>query len=423
MRASSVLFTLLLSSCLEVCASSTGVGFFRVERVASVGWRVRDPQGGIFIPLGIDHCRLHGEGMYGNRMLDKFGSADAWAIDAICKLKEWRFTLIGACGAEELYGKGLPYAIYTWMGESYSLEGGDKAILQGTRRPGTAFPNVFNPEWPRFCRKSAKAHFAPHRYDRNLFGWFFDNELAWWGDKIDDASKTGRYGLVDVVAALPSEHSARMAHDAFMSAHSGEWTREKCRAEFLREIAERYFGGIVPALREADPNHLVLGCRFSGVWMEPEILEVAGRWLDVVSFNHYPYVDIDTEDVYVSWRDGAASCSAEERYREMYALTKRPMFVTEWSFPSTDAGLPCRNGEGMRTRSQIERTKASGIFARMLMSLPFILGYDYFMWHDSAGGGEDCNYGLVSNDGVPYSEITKMFMRLHEEIMNERRGK
>ena len=85
-----------------------------------------------------------------------------------------------------------------------------------------------------------------------------------------------------------------------------------------------------------------------------------------------------------------------------------------------DAGLPCKTGEGMRTPTQRERAKASEVFAQKLMSIPFVIGYDYFMWHDSAGGSENCNYGLVNNEGEPYAELTEMFRRVQLEFKENR---
>ena len=407
---------------LDSAFAASASGFYRVERLTGDRWRVLDPQGKAYLPLGVEHCRLWGEGCFENRMLAKFATKEAWADDALAKLKDWNFTLLGGCCETALFHRGLPHTIYPWVGEPYSFEGGDKAILKGLCRPGTAFPNVFNPGWPEYCRGWTRRHFAPQRYDRELFGWFFDNELAWWGDDVADAARQGRYRLVEVVAALPPEHSARKAYDAFMAEHRDKWTATQCRAEFMRLIAEKYFGGIVSALREADPNHLILGCRFSGVWMEPEILEVAGKWLDVITFNHYSRVDVTNGEVRISYREGAASQLAEQRYREMYALAKKPFFVTEWSFPAMDAGLPCTVGEGMRTMTQKDRAKASEAFARMLMSLPFVIGYDYFMWHDSTAGGENCNYGLVDNDSTPYAELTAMFRRVNAEFIRQRTG-
>ena len=59
------------------------------------------------------------------------------------------------------------------------------------------------------------------------------------------------------------------------------------------------------------------------------------------------------------------------------------------------------------------------MFARTLLSLPFMVGHAWFMWVDQPALGfnkyfhEDCNYGLVSEEGVPYAALTEMFARVH----------
>ena len=58
-----------------------------------------------------------------------------------------------------------------------------------------------------------------------------------------------------------------------------------------RLVAERYFALTTAAIKAADPNHLVLGCRFA-VPPPKAVIEAAGRHLDVISFNCY---DLDAE--------------------------------------------------------------------------------------------------------------------------------
>ena len=36
----------------------------------------------------------------------------------------------------------------------------------------------------------------------------------------------------------------------------------------------------------------------------------------------------------------------------MYRVVRRPMIITEWSFPALDSGLPCKHGAGMRVDTQ-----------------------------------------------------------------------
>jgi len=79
------------------------------------------------------------------------------------------------------------------------------------------------------------------------------------------------------------------------------------------------------------------------------------------------------------------------------------------------------HGAGQRFRTQTERTAATSLFARTMLSLPFLLGYDYFMWVDEPALGistpfpEDSNYGLINEDGAPYPQLTSMFAALQRE--------
>ena len=115
---------------------------------------------------------------------------------------------------------------------------------------------------------------------------------------------------------------------------------------------------------------------------------------------------------------GVASIAFEERY----AIVKRPMLITEWSFPALDSGLPCTAGAGQRFRTQKERTAATELFAKTMLATPSMLGYDYFMWVDEPAEGisdafpEDSNYGLINLQGEAYPEITSMFTALQKNI-------
>ena len=123
---------------------------------------------------------------------------------------------------------------------------------------------------------------------------------------------------------------------------------------------------------------------------------------------------------------GATSARIVDAFTNRYALVKRPMLVTEWSFPALDSGLPCTSGAGQRFRTQTLRTQATELFARTMLALPCLLGYDYFMWVDEPAAGisdafpEDSNYGLINEKSVAYPEITAMFTRLQHDVATVR---
>jgi hypothetical protein len=275
---------------------------------------------------------------------------------------------------------------------------------------------VFDPLFPAYCDYVARRKCAPNRDDPWLFGYFIDNELAWWGRGARDV------GLFDAVMGKPENHSAKVALRAFLSERgvTGEPSAE-VKLDFLRLAAERYFGIASAAIRRHDPNHLVMGARFAGIGGAHDVVwEVAGKYCDLVTFNIYPWADIDRNAVFLD--RGAKAKRVADAFAERYAAVKRPMLVTEWSFPALDSGLPCTGGAGQRFRTQRERTAATELFAKTMLATPSLLGYDYFMWVDEPEEGisdafpEDSNYGLINLQGEAYPEITAMFRALHKDV-------
>ncbi len=188
-----------------------------------------------------------------------------------------------------------------------------------------------------------------------------------------------------------------------------ERAREIARA-WVRQIADRYFGDCVRAVRRHDPNHLVLGSRFAGA--APDIWDIAGRHCEVVSFNMYPRIDVER---------GVPQAVAE-RIAGWAQAAARPLMITEWSFPALDAGLPCRHGAGMRVDTQSQRAQCFTHFQSLMFSLPFMVGSNFFMFVDEPAQGisetfpEDSNYGLVNEQDEPYQELTAAAATLNPKV-------
>jgi hypothetical protein len=153
---------------------------------------------------------------------------------------------------------------------------------------------------------------------------------------------------------------------------------------------------------------MVIGCRFA-MYAPPGCFEAAGRYCDIVTFNYYGPVDLlsaTADSALKDWTDYGRRC-------------KRPMMITEWSFPALDAGLPCKGGAGMRVDTQAQKALCFEVYQRMMFSLPFMVGSDYFMWVDepalaiSKNFPEDSNYGLVNEQDVPYQTLTETATRVN----------
>ena len=389
MKIPAFIFPLLLSTVVPTVFAldpqgAQGTGFWRVEEGVDGFCSAVSPMGEKVFMRGVDHVSLYGSvgkkrgRRFHDMYLKKYGSKENWEAAQVARLQEAGFNLISIGSPRH---RGIPHAILLQMTEYMARSGRKDLYLSEFKGgPGQAFPNVFSVEFEGWCDRTAAKSCAPHRDDPDLFGYFIDNELAWKCLGTNDM-------------------------------------------EYVRKAAERYFSVTTAAIRRYDPNHLILGCRFAGIGGAPDVVwEVCGKYCDVVSFNCYPIADLDRATVRVG------KMSVEEAFAGRHVLCRKPMMVTEWSFPATDSALPCLHGAGQRYFCQSGRVAASELFATSMMRIPFLVGYDYFKWIDDPAEGygpdfrEDCNYGLFDIGDEPYRELYSMFRRIHAKAGEIRRS-
>jgi agarase len=174
-----------------------------------------------------------------------------------------------------------------------------------------------------------------------------------------------------------------------------------CEA-FAAAVANRYFESTVNAMKAADPNHLMCGCRFAIV-PRRAIIEAAARYLDVIAFNCYD-------------SDPALALSA-------YASTGKPLLIGEFSFRGDDSGLPNTNGAGPRVATQADRARGFEHYVSTSLMQPQLVGYHWFEHADQPAegrfDGENSNFGTVTINDDVYKELTKAmttFNKRAEEI-------
>ncbi|MGA2244959.1 MAG: hypothetical protein ABSH48_08175 [Verrucomicrobiota bacterium] len=408
-----------------------GEGFFRTAEVDGRWWLV-DPEGKPFFAVGTDHvnyyahfCEKLGYAPYNRNVQAKFGSEEAWAANTIERLKAWGFNELPAGHTPSLRHRGLPHILFGSLGTSFAQR---EWICEP--KNWTGFPDVFSPRWERHCRFAARETVRGSQGDPWCIGTFIDNELEWYGkggQLVDEVFQRGpqqpakhalwewllqEYGTVtEVNNHLATGYADEAGFLASTNVPKSSAALRRVRNRFLALIAERYFSVAAKALRAADPDHLVLGCRFAGSVPEP-VLAAAGKYNDVFTFNTYPRVDFENV-----WSPDGTGGVVERVPRELsgyFAVARKPVLITEWSFPALDSGLPCQHGAGMRVDTQEQKAACYRIFVSAMADLPFLVGYHYFMWADepalgiSTGFPEDSNYGLVNEKDEPYEVLVKV---------------
>jgi len=152
------------------------------------------------------------------------------------------------------------------------------------------------------------------------------------------------------------------------------------------------------AIKAADPNHLVLGCRF-GIPPPKPVIEAAGWHLDVISFNCY-----DLEPT--------AALDA-------YATAGKPCLISEFSFRGADSGLPNTDGAGPKVATQAERAAGFRRYVTRALHCRALVGYHWFEHADQPAegrfDGENSNFGTVTIEDRVYDELTRAMAAVNAE--------
>jgi agarase len=372
----------------------------------------------------------------------KYGSRDQWVQATAKSLMAWGFNTLGAwsdndLAMEDVGGKHLVYTTILDLGAGFVGRTGGAAWLKGI------FPDVFDPDFKAYCHEEARKRCLPLKNDPNLLGWFIDNELRWGPDLRsqeellvsflnlaphapgrDAALSLLRQRYPDIArfndiwgTSFPSWQEAVRAHQfatppgtdrraAYAPNVGGAQTSSKAAAlafvadcdAFLVLLAERYFRVTQEAIKSADPNHLVLGCRFSIVPAEPVVV-AAGKYLDVIAFNCYQ--------------------SDPTSELETYSRQNKPLLISEFSFRGQDSGCPNTRGAGPVVATQMDRTTGFEKYARAALANRDLVGYQWFELTDEPKegrfDGENSNYGVMDINDCPYAVLVEKMTEVNNQ--------
>ena len=368
-------------------------GFFRVGQDAAQRWWLLDRTGARFFARAVHGVRSAG------------GDADgALPRDAAARLRGWHFNTVGVTSELRLRDDGLPF-----LATAEFARAGPLIVA-----PGMRLPDVFDPEWPRRAEAHALAICAPLAPAPELIGWMADDRLEWAG-----ASASGRPSLLQLCLSLEPGFAAYHAAWEFVLAHHGgrlesvahawnapipnkEVVRELTRAEeglgtrgylrddarWTREFARRYFNTTSVALRKADPNHLVLGCRFRA----PVAVAVLAECT-------YPAVDVSV----LHWTE----------LPSLGAKVSQPILATDVNWVA-EPFLKSITTRRTRRLTSVERMlrKARTTLDRMARH-PAVIGYAWAQWQDEPGEQPPFAGGVVHTNGTEASEHTELLAQFN----------
>lgn len=379
-------------------------GFFRVEKIKNAWWLIT-PDGHGFFSAGVNHVNpvgFHapalGYSPYEKYILSVFGTYNKWADVVVIRLKTWGFNTVGSWSWDGMYSR-MPY--------TYNLNLSHADWQKGT------FPDVFDTQWEEKVFEKSKKECEPRKNDKMLAGYFIDNELRWGPDWRSTKDIFSEY------AALPPGAPGKKAIESFLEKKGVKQTEASpsIRREFLKIVAERLFKTCSEAIRKIDKNHLILGIRFHGGGAPKEVVESAGKYVDVVSINYYPMGKV-LDDAVAAY---LGSLPVEPAMKAYHDTAKRPIMITEFSFKAMDSGLPNTKGASLPVPAQADRAKNFEKYVAQFIKTPYMVGYHWYCYMDEPKegrfDGENSNYGLVNGKDEPYEALVSAMSRVNKNIL------
>ena len=349
--------------------------------------------------------------------LSKYGPD--WETDsqdiAHDRLRSWGFNTIGAWSDEDVYlQQRTPYTMVLFPS--------NPSLINGS---GT-FPDYFDPQYlvnakDRILEEAGKSLNDPYN-----IGYFFHNELSWTRSLVEDIDVA-----LTTLAALPTQHAKVAFRDQLIakygsiSALNNQWqTSYTSWTDFLNKrnvtpnlaganddllafdslYAETYFSTTLQAVREAAPNHLYMGARFTGgVRVAPA--EAAMIYADVVSINRYgPDVSVVPQGL-----EG-----------------DKPMISGEYHYSANDTGLW---SDGLKTAAdQADRADKFSTYLNSSLNDDRYVGVHWLQYWDYPTAGKinsnnnNSNLGFVSITDTPYTEMVDAARTIGETLYETRAG-
>ena len=353
-----------------------------------------------------------------NAALEKFGTAEKWALSAVRQLKDdWGFNLStgNPSEAKGIVNKLMYQGSIGFVGSYGSSIGTNNSTGGSTTFAGNNTMNVFDPEFVDWCNEKAKAAEA-QKDDPYLFGRTMDNELPMDGNML--------YNYLRLPTSDPIYHHSYAAAWTWLVNFTGKDNPTEADIDnemlqlFVGFVYDRFYSLATTAIRKYDPNHMILGSRMlHGVISKPWVLRFASLHLDCLTINWYGEWDIPVEDL-----------------KLVSENANLPLMVTEFYTKAMDSGLDNTRGAGWVVKTQQDRGDFYQCYTLRLLECKNFVGWHWFQYLDNDDDPKvvyttkngvktwrdqssiDANKGIVSNTHTPYDELVTSMTEINKNV-------
>ena len=138
------------------------------------------------------------------------------------------------------------------------------------------------------------------------------------------------------------------------------------------------------------------------------MFEVAGKYMDIISINHYRKWQPDSQQMsdWIEW-------------------SGKPFIITEFYTKGEDSGLPNNTGAGWNVRTQEDRGWFYQNFTMELLKSKGCVGWHWFTYMDNDPenlhtdySNRDSNKGVVKWNFEPYTVLLDEMKQLNDRVWN-----
>ncbi|MBQ2733781.1 MAG: DNRLRE domain-containing protein [Clostridia bacterium] len=387
----------------------TKTGFFHTERVGE-RWYLVTPEGNAYFDAAVANVTASNasEGAK-TAFKELYGTEQVWAKKTVELLKDNGFYSMGGWSKPHEIntgGSGLNYSEIIYFmssyGEAYKLtadSAGHDTFINNNTIP------VFDPDFVTVADRLAKAAAKDYGDDPYLIGYMSDNELPCDKKMLDNyltLDWSNVYNSFSYAAAWVWLEKATGKENPSLAD-----VNDTLRDEFREFVYDRYFKVVSEALKEHDPNHLYLGCRFmKEANLSEGIFRAAGRYCDAISVNYY--LDLDPSG---------------ELIAQWISASGKPFVITEVYTKADDSGLPNTAGAGKIVKTQADRGIFYQNFMLKMLESKYCVGVHWFKYRDNdpqnknaEASNTDANKGIVGVDYSPYTDLLEAMKEINNSI-------
>ena len=437
----------------------SATGFFHIEKLTNGQTIMADPLGNIFFSLGVNGVGYAGDTYTHIRGREKIyewlpqyitninssdyqfntafldNSSDNFSFyvtnkirktnkpfnnvkfydESVTRMKKWGFTSEG----------GFSITPHTSLKENIFPQVRFADLPERDMIPDAALFDIFKPSVPADIHAEfEKQGIGSHASDPLIIGYFFGNEFEYHRLKniipAKKASEVASKGAL--IIFLKDRYKNDVAlfnkawgtsytrfdelYEAILNVTSNEALQDM--SSFTEIFLDKYYSVVSAEFRKIDTNHMLIGDRYFTAAMNDEnlrniICKVAGKYLDVLSYNYYTY-DVDLD-----------------RLKSMHKISGKPIIITEFHYGEPTQG---QTSAIQMVDNEQEKGYAYRNFVEKIAATGFVVGAHWFEYLDQSVtgrwfqgyNGESFAIGLVNVTDRPYKEFLTSIMKCNYSI-------